>query len=98
MLCLPDSIRNDDPSVQHLLRVMEDAYSLTALLLAVWQVARILAVRLVEAGPYGREAVMRPHLRRFFVCDHRVCSGKEVSQRALFCCRALRFVVETRLR
>jgi hypothetical protein len=49
MLCLPDSIRDDDPSLQHLLRVMEDACSLTALTLAAWQVARVLAVHLVEA-------------------------------------------------
>src|SRR6266851_4402761 len=49
MLCLRDSIRDDDPSVQRLLRAMEDAASLTALTLAAWQVARILAVHLVEA-------------------------------------------------
>lgn len=49
MLCLPDSRRDDDPSVHHLRRVMEDACSLTALILAAWQVARVLAVHLVEA-------------------------------------------------
>jgi len=49
MLCLRDSIREDDPSVQRLLRAMEDAGSLAALLLAAWQVARVLAVHLVEA-------------------------------------------------
>jgi hypothetical protein len=49
MLCLTDSIRDDDPSVQHLLRVLEDACSFTALVLAAWQVARVLAVHLVEA-------------------------------------------------
>ena len=48
MLCLIDSIRDDDPSVQYLLRVLEDASSLTALILAAWQVARVLAVQLVE--------------------------------------------------
>ena len=48
MLCLMDSIRDADPSVQYLLRVMEDACSLTALILAAWQVARVLAVQLVE--------------------------------------------------
>ncbi len=48
MLCLMDSIRDDDPSVQYLLRVLEDAGSLTALILAAWQVARVLAVQLVE--------------------------------------------------
>ena len=48
MLCLPNSICHDDPSVQRLLRMMDDARSLTALILAAWQVARVLAVRLVE--------------------------------------------------
>jgi hypothetical protein len=49
MLCLHDSIRDDDPSVQCLLRALEDAQSLTALILAAWQVTRVLTVRLVEA-------------------------------------------------
>ena len=49
MLCLNDSIRHDDPSVQRLLRAVEDAHSLTALVLAAWQVARVLAVHLIEA-------------------------------------------------
>jgi len=49
MLCLHDSIRHDDPSVQRLLGAVEDAHSLTALILAAWQVARVLTVHLVEA-------------------------------------------------
>ena len=49
MLCLHDSLRDDDPDVQCLLRAIEDALSLTALILAAWQVARVLTVRLVEA-------------------------------------------------
>ena len=49
MLCLPDSIRPNDPSVQRLLRAVEDAPSLPALILAAWQVARVLVVHLVEA-------------------------------------------------
>ncbi len=49
MLCLRDSIRDDDPSMQRLLHAVEDAPSLTALILATWQVARVLAVHLVEA-------------------------------------------------
>ena len=49
MRCLHDSIRDDDPSVQCLLRSVEDAPSLTALILATWQVARVLAVHLIEA-------------------------------------------------
>jgi hypothetical protein len=48
MLCLMDRIRDDDPSVPYLLRVLEDAGSLTALLLAAWQGARVLAVQFVD--------------------------------------------------
>jgi hypothetical protein len=48
MLYLANSICHDDPSVQRLLRMMEDARSLTTLILAAWQVARVLTVRLVE--------------------------------------------------
>ena len=43
------AIRDDDPSVQRLLRVVENADSLTALILAAWQVARVLAVHVIEA-------------------------------------------------
>src|SRR5437870_2951476 len=49
MLCLHDSIRDDDQSVQRLLSAVEDAHSLTLLILAAWQVARALTIRLVEA-------------------------------------------------
>jgi hypothetical protein len=49
MLCLHDSIRHNDPAVQHLLSAVEDAHSLSALILAAWQVARALTVHLVEA-------------------------------------------------
>ena len=49
MLCLHDSIRDDDPAVQRLLRAVEDAPSLTAVIMAAWQVARVLTVHLVEA-------------------------------------------------
>jgi hypothetical protein len=49
MLCLHDSIRHDDPAVQRLLDAVEDAHSLTAVILAAWQVARVLTVHLVEA-------------------------------------------------
>jgi hypothetical protein len=49
MLCLHDSIRDDDPSMQCLRRAVDGASSLTALILATWQVARILAVHLIEA-------------------------------------------------
>src|SRR5262245_37922549 len=49
MLCLPDSIRPNDPAVQRLLSAVEDAPSLSAFILAAWQVARVLTVHLVEA-------------------------------------------------
>ena len=49
MLCLHDSIRDDDLDMQRLLRAVEDAPSLPALILAAWQAARVLAVHLVEA-------------------------------------------------
>jgi hypothetical protein len=49
MLCLHDSIRHDDPALQRLLHAVEDAPSLTAVILAAWQVARVLTVHLVEA-------------------------------------------------
>ena len=49
MLCLHDSIRHNDPAVQRLLSAVEDAHSLPALILAAWQVARVLTVHLVEA-------------------------------------------------
>jgi hypothetical protein len=49
MLCLHDSIRHDDPALQRLLRTVEEAPSLTTVILAAWQVARVLTVHLVEA-------------------------------------------------
>src|SRR5437016_7427808 len=49
MLCLHDSIRHNDPAVQRLLGAVEDAHSLHALILAAWQVARVLTIHLVEA-------------------------------------------------
>ena len=49
MLGLHDSIRHDDPALQCLLHAVEDAPSRTAVILAAWQVARVLTVHLVEA-------------------------------------------------
>jgi hypothetical protein len=48
MLCLSDSIRYDDPAVQQLLRTIEEAHTLTQLILAVWPLARVLARHIVE--------------------------------------------------
>src|SRR5215831_13720046 len=58
MLCLSDSIRDADPSVQRLLQAVADTPSLTALILATWQVTRVLAVSLGEA--VLAERVRRP--------------------------------------
>src|SRR5712692_9333783 len=49
MLCLNDSIRYDDPSLQRLLSAVEETHTLTALLLAVWPLARTLAIHIVES-------------------------------------------------
>src|SRR5215208_3328633 len=48
MLCLSDSIRHDDPCVQQLLRTIEEAQTLAQLILAVWPLARVLALHIVE--------------------------------------------------
>jgi len=49
MLCLSDSICDDDPLVQRLLCTIEEARTLPELVLAVWSLARVLAIRLVES-------------------------------------------------
>lgn len=49
MLCLNDSIRHDDPCVQHALRALEEALTLTELLLVAWSLARVVAIHVVEA-------------------------------------------------
>jgi hypothetical protein len=49
MLCLINSIRDDDPSWQRLLSAVEKAHTLTELLLAAWPLARMVAVHLVES-------------------------------------------------
>jgi hypothetical protein len=54
MLCLSDRRRYDDPAVQQLLRPIEEAHTLTQLLLAVWPVARILTLHIVESGLTAR--------------------------------------------
>jgi hypothetical protein len=59
MLCLRDSIRHDDPAVQQLLSTIEEARTLTQLILAVWPLARVLAQHLVEYG-LAAAAVSKP--------------------------------------
>jgi hypothetical protein len=49
MLCLHDTIHDDDPAVQRLLSAVDAAHSLTAFILAAWQVARVRTIHLVEA-------------------------------------------------
>jgi hypothetical protein len=49
MLCLNDSIRYDDPSLQRLRSAVEETHTLTALLLAVWPLACTLARHIVES-------------------------------------------------
>ena len=49
MLCLSDSIRHDDPVVQQFLSTIEEAQTLTQLILAVWPLARVLALHLIES-------------------------------------------------
>lgn len=48
MLCLSDSIRYDDPTIQRLLSTIEEAHTLTQLILTVWPLARALATHTVE--------------------------------------------------
>ena len=48
MLCLTDIIRDHEPSLQPLLHAVEEAPTLTALLVAVWPLARVLAIHVVE--------------------------------------------------
>ena len=49
MLCLMDSIRQDEPAVQRLLHAVDEAHTLTEIILAVWALARVLALHIVEA-------------------------------------------------
>jgi hypothetical protein len=48
MLCLHDSIRYDDPAVQQWLSRIEEAPTLTQLILVVWPLARVLALHIIE--------------------------------------------------
>jgi hypothetical protein len=49
MLCLSESIRHDDPSLQQGLQSAYHAANLTELILAAWALARVLAVHVVES-------------------------------------------------
>jgi hypothetical protein len=49
MLCLLDSIRYDNPAWQRLRSAVAEAHTLTELLVAVWPLARTLAVHMVAS-------------------------------------------------
>jgi hypothetical protein len=49
MLCLMDSRRQDEPAVQRVLPAVDEAHTRTELILAVWPLARVLAMHIVEA-------------------------------------------------
>jgi hypothetical protein len=49
LLCLMDSIRQDEPAVQRLLRAVDEAHTLTEIILAVGPLARVLTMHIVEA-------------------------------------------------
>ena len=48
MLCLNDSIRQDDSDLQQRLAAIEQAQSLTALVVAAWALAQRLSVHIIE--------------------------------------------------
>jgi hypothetical protein len=48
MSCLRDSINQIEPSLQELIEAIENASTLTLLILSAWRLARVLAVRIVE--------------------------------------------------
>ena len=49
MLCLTDIIRDHEPSLQPLLRAIAETPTLTAMLVAAWPLARVLALQVVAA-------------------------------------------------
>lgn len=48
MPCLRESIRQADPALQDLIEAVENASSLTLMILAAWRLARVLAVKIIE--------------------------------------------------
>jgi hypothetical protein len=49
MLCLSESIRYDEPRLQHGLQTAYHAANLTELIVAAWALARVMAVHVVES-------------------------------------------------
>jgi len=70
MLCLTDSLRDDDPCVQRLLCMVEEAHTLPELILALWALARVLARHLVESGlaERARRPTSWPHCPQCGAC------------------------------
>ena len=70
MLCLSDSIRHDDPLVQRLRGTVEEAHTLPELVLAVWSLARVLAIHLVESvlAERARRPTSWPRCRQCGAC------------------------------
>jgi hypothetical protein len=73
MLCLSDSIRHAEPRVQRLLGTGEEAPTRPALVLAVWSLARVLAIHLVASGlaARARRPTSWPRCRQCGACMRR---------------------------
>lgn len=49
MLCLSDSIRDEDPALQRLCHAVAETQTLTELLMAVWPLARMVTLHFVAS-------------------------------------------------
>ena len=83
MLCLTESIRPNDPSMQCVCRAAEDARARTELIVTAWKLARVLAVDIVEyvltEHPHGM-----PHrVAQFVTVDRRIAPPPAVSERSV---------------
>ena len=82
MLCLMDSIRQDEPAVQRLLHAVDEAHTLTEIILAVWALARVLAIHLVEAV-LAERALSPTFWPRCPTCGVLLCSKGFVKRQVL---------------
>jgi hypothetical protein len=82
MLCLMDSIRQDEPAVQRLLHAVDEAHTLTEIILAVWALARVLAVHIVEAV-LAERALSPTFWPRCPMCGAFLCSKGFVKRQVL---------------
>ena len=76
MLCLTESIRPNDPSMQRLCHAVDDARALTGLIVVAWKLARVLAVDSVERSISHAHEIRTP--RRRTPPDHAVSSSAAV--------------------